>query len=315
MSTPSPDLLSRLARARGIPSDARLPPRPGTLVTSDGVRLRFLDWEGGPETLILLHGGLLSAHTFDLFALALGQEYRCLALDLRGHGDSGWAASYPIERAVTDVCELVGHLDLRAPHLVGMSLGGCVAGHAAARLTPDLGSLTFIDVGPEVCFEATARMRAFLSAVGPVERIEDLVQRALAVSPRTDPDLMLYRYQSLLVQGPDGFVWKADRRRPTDFDHILGKLSELAGLAPSIPCPALVVKGGRSQVLDDAAAARFGARFPNGTWISIPGAGHNVQEDAPAALAEAVAALIGSSWRSQRSAPPTSSLLSAGTAT
>lgn len=295
MTRPSPELLRRLARARGIPSDARPMPRSETFLASDGVRLHFLDWEGGPETLLLLHGGLLSAHTFDLFALAAPADFRCLALDLRGHGESGWADSYRVDRAAADVCELVDALRLEAPHLVGMSLGGCIAGHAAAGLGGNIGSLTFIDVGPEVCFAATDRMRTFLAGVRPARRIEDVVGDALSVSPATDPDLMLYRYQSLLTERRDGFGWKADRRRPTDYPHILAKLSELSelsGLAPSIRCLVLVVKGGRSRVLDEAAAARFAARFPQGTAISIPCAGHNVQEDAPVALAGAVAALI-----------------------
>jgi pimeloyl-ACP methyl ester carboxylesterase len=284
--------LRQLAAARGISGDARPPPQSHMFRASDGLRLHVLDWQGGPETLVLLHGGLLSAHTFDLFALAFPASYRCLALDLRGHGESGWADSYPVARAAADVCELVGALDLKAPHLVGMSLGGCVAGHAAANLGGNIGSLTFVDVGPEVCFAATARMRAFLAAVRPTRRVEDLVGEALVVSPQTDPDLMLYRYQSLLTKRRGSFGWKADRRRPTDYGHIVGKLSELAALAPSIVCPVLVVTGARSRVLEIGAAARFAARFPRGTSMSIAGAGHNVQEDAPVALAAAVAELI-----------------------
>ena len=40
---------------------------------------------------MFLHGGGLSAHTWDIVCLALREEYRCYALDLRGHGDSEWS--------------------------------------------------------------------------------------------------------------------------------------------------------------------------------------------------------------------------------
>ncbi|WP_309645477.1 alpha/beta hydrolase [Phenylobacterium sp.] len=290
MDRPSLELLRRLAAARAIPM--RPAPSSGWMQASDGVDLHYLDWAGGPETLILLHGGSLSAHSFDLLALAMGEGVRCVALDLRGHGLSGWADSYPVERAAADVIELADRLGVATLHLAGMSLGGCVAGHAAPGLGARLASLAFIDVGPDVRFAATARMRAFMASVRPATCVEEVVRWALAVSPRTDPDLMLYRYQSLLKPGPEGFVWRADRRRPTDFAHILGRVAELAGQAGQVQCPVLVVKGRRSRVLSRAAARAFADRFPRGDWAMVSDAGHNIQEDQPLALAATLRAHI-----------------------
>ena len=288
MQPTSADLLCRLAHAREIGFRRDLLPRSGWLRTSDGVRLHYLDWPGDGDVLLLLHGGSLSAHTFDLLALALRGAIRCIALDMRGHGLSDWADRYPIDRFAADVAELVDDLGLAAVHVAGMSLGGCVAGHAASLLGDRLKSLTFIDVADEVSFEATARMRGFIEQVRPVPEVEDLVAQALAVSPQTDPDLMSYRYRHLLKLGPDGFTWRMDRRRRPDFAAILGKLAELADLAPRLSCPVLVVKGGRSQVLSQSRLERFAGRFPDGAWIVIPDAGHNVQEDQPVRLAAAI---------------------------
>jgi pimeloyl-ACP methyl ester carboxylesterase len=99
---------------------------------------------------------------------------------------------------------------------------------------------------------------------------------------------MSYRYQHLLKPGPDGFTWRMDRRRRTDFEAILGKLAELSGIAARISCPVLVVKGGRSQVLSQRQLERFAGRFREGAWTVIPDAGHNVQEDQPVRLAAVI---------------------------
>ena len=280
MERPSVDLLKRLADARGLAM--RSPPVSAWVTASDGLRLHYLDWPGGPETVVLLHGGALSAHTFDLLALALTERVRCVALDLRGHGLSGWSDAYDIDRCAGDVAELADHLGVARLHVAGMSLGGCVAGHAAERLGARLASLAFIDVGPKVNFGATAKLRRFMAEVAATGPIDAVVRAALAASPRTDPELLLYRYQGLLR--PQG-GWRADRRRPTDFAHILGRLAELCAIAPRVACPALVIKGGRSRVLawDDVQA--FAACFPRGAAAHVPDAGHNVQEDQPASLA------------------------------
>ena len=286
MSLSSPELLKRLAEARGIRGSRTREPRSACWHTSDGVRLHYLDWPGGPRVALLLHGGRLTAQTFDLLALALGRAVRCIALDLRGHGESSWSDDYSIPRMASDVQELVAALGLQRLHLVGMSLGGCVAGHAALAIGPRLASLTLIDVGPQVNFEATARMRTFLDAVRPAQRIEDVVRQALAVSPGTDPDLMLYRYQALLRRTAAGYYWKADARQPTDFGHILRALAQLWDIAPLIDCHTLVVRGGRSRVLSTAQLISFAKRFSHGAYRTLPMAGHNVQEDAPRELAE-----------------------------
>jgi pimeloyl-ACP methyl ester carboxylesterase len=45
----------------------------------------------GTETLVLVHGLNVQLHTWDPLADQLAQDYRVICVDLRGHGDSGWA--------------------------------------------------------------------------------------------------------------------------------------------------------------------------------------------------------------------------------
>ena len=70
------------------------------------LRFRYLDWGNeGLRPLLFLHGGALTAHTWDLCCLALRDEFHCLALDQRGHGDTDWApdADYSIAAQREDV--------------------------------------------------------------------------------------------------------------------------------------------------------------------------------------------------------------------
>src|SRR3977135_563920 len=55
------------------------------------MQVHVLDWGGSGEPIVLLHGGGLTAHTWDLVCLGLRPTYRCIAPDLRGHGDSSWS--------------------------------------------------------------------------------------------------------------------------------------------------------------------------------------------------------------------------------
>jgi pimeloyl-ACP methyl ester carboxylesterase len=93
MTHPSTDLLHQLAAARGICVSARPPPQAQMFTASDGACLHYPDLHGAAETMVLLHGGVLCANTFDLFVLALGSEIRSVALDLRGHPTVGIDAS------------------------------------------------------------------------------------------------------------------------------------------------------------------------------------------------------------------------------
>lgn len=289
MSQDQMEQLRRLGAARGISVGAG--PTAGR-VRNDGLELAYLDWGGEGPTAILLHGGSLTAHTWDLACAALSPQIRCVALDLRGHGDSGWSDDYRIEASVGDVVALADHLGATHLHLVGMSLGGCVAGHAAVALGARTASLAFVDVAAQVVFEASENMRRFMGGIGVVASIEAIAARALEASPKTDPDILLYRYSTLMKPTAEGYVLKADRREPPRFPHILGKVAELADLAPAVACPILIARGGRSKVVTDAAAADFAGRFPRGAWTVIPDAGHNIQEDNPVALAERLAAHI-----------------------
>jgi pimeloyl-ACP methyl ester carboxylesterase len=282
-------LLQRLTEARGIAfRPDLLPQRRNEPVTK--LTLSALHWQGQGPALLLLHGGALSANTWDMVCMALGDDARCVALDLPGHGDSGWLDTYGIDSAVADVAEFVGRLGWQKLHIVGMSLGGNIAFHFSSGNPQRVRSLTIVDVGPRVNLGATDNMLRFLRAADHLATFEELVGGACKASPRSDPELLRYRYLSLVRVSPDGtWCWR-QHRHLHNFEDTLAKLREMPSLASRISCPVMIVRGGRSRVVTAEDMSEFASMFSRGCTVTIPEAGHNVQEDNPKALAEALRA-------------------------
>ncbi len=81
---------------------------------SQRLRLHYVDW-GNPSAppLLLLHGGRDHCRNWDWVAAALRDQYHIIAPDLRGHGDSAWAASghYVMANYIYDLAQLIHQQD------------------------------------------------------------------------------------------------------------------------------------------------------------------------------------------------------------
>jgi esterase len=136
----------------------------------DGMRLHHLDW-GNPEgpPLLFLHGGRLTAHTWDLVCLALRADYNCIAVDQHGHGDSEWSPTldYGPDAHARNIHGLIEQLHLKKPVLIGQSLGGLNALTYATQAANRLAGVVVVDVGPDVESEGTQRITGFVADPGP----------------------------------------------------------------------------------------------------------------------------------------------------
>ena len=87
--------------------------RPGQSrhVDATGIRLHYLEWPGPPgaPALLLLHGFLAHAHWWDFIAPWLAEDYRVIAPDFGGMGDSGHRSEYHHERFVDEIGALLRH--------------------------------------------------------------------------------------------------------------------------------------------------------------------------------------------------------------
>jgi esterase len=275
-----------------VPVDEVVLPEEADLL-ANGMRLHYLDWGGrGRRPMLLLHGGGLTAHTWDLVCLALRPRFRCYALDLRGHGNSEWSPNlqYGLDAYAGDVEQVVKSLGLRDFILVGMSLGGLAALAYAARHSELLKLLVLVDVGPTVQPVGAKRIRDFILESDELDSVDDFVEQALRFNPRRDPQLLRRSLRHNLHQLPNGkWTWKYDRRhrKQVEVDRAdTTRRDELWSEVGNVGCPAVVVRGERSDVFTDDDAERFTEALPNGRWIKVANAGHTVQGDNPKGLLE-----------------------------
>ncbi len=91
--------------------------------TSDGASLHYLE-AGSGLPLVMIPGWSQSAEQFKYQIDGLSDRYRCIAVDMRGHGDSEKLGyGYKIQRLAKDVYELLTALRLYDVALLGHSMG------------------------------------------------------------------------------------------------------------------------------------------------------------------------------------------------
>lgn len=287
----SMDHLERVAGIAGVrlPDEIR---QESHHVVLNGRRFHYLTWgaaDGYP--LLFLHGGNQSAHTWDVVCAALSDRYYCVALDQRGHGESEWSyeGDYAPASQAGDVAALVRHLGWRRFVLTGMSMGCLNALHYAVRDDTRaqglLAGLVAVDAGPFLDERGGRGIIDFVGENLEHESFDDYVRAALRFNPRRREELLRHSLRHTVRQKADGrWTWKADRRQPMTPDVARAWLAPLPSLIGRIDCPVLVMRGEQSPVLSEDNARRFATALARGRWVTIPGAGHTVQGDNPAAM-------------------------------
>jgi esterase len=264
----------------------------GRQVIVGHMRFHYLDWGGSGHPILFLHGGGLTAHTWDVMAVNLRDRFRCIALDQRGHGDSEWSPTvdYGVETQVKDVEGFIGTLGLEQPILVGQSMGGLNSIAYGSRHSDKVKALVVVDVGPEINPAGTQKIREYASTPEQSSPAAFL-ERAVKFNPLRDPAVLQRSLYYNLRELPNGnWSLKHDQRRSSDEANrrATAQRERLANEVVKISCPTLIIRGAKSEVLTDEAAERFARSLPKARWVRIENAGHNVQGDNPAALLDAM---------------------------
>src|SRR6202000_3218215 len=115
--------------------------------TANG-RISALRWGSTEPRVVFFHGGGQNAHTWDTVIVGLGLP--ALAVDLPGHGHSGWRedGDYSPQHNAAAVQSVIAELAPEADLVVGMSLGGLTAIGLGAIAPHLVRELVLVDVTP-----------------------------------------------------------------------------------------------------------------------------------------------------------------------
>jgi pimeloyl-ACP methyl ester carboxylesterase len=285
-------------------------------VDANGVRLSVLEL-GDPAglPLVMLHGMRDVAASLLPIAEPLARRWRVLLPELRGHGASDQPGCYTLEHYLFDQNKVMDALGLADAAWFGHSLGGQIAVRFAALFPQRVSSAIVVEgLGPpERPGEAdTQRWLAgygarLMETLGIPERqrplpdVEFAAGRLLVNNPRLDAERARALAAAATRRTATGeLVWAFDPRVRSVFVAFTNA-GEATTYRRNVRCPVLVVSGDlaheywRAQMPFEwdgrFAPGELEARireFPDHEHVAIPGAGHMVHFDEPAALIGAV---------------------------
>jgi esterase len=248
----------------------------------NGLRLHYLEW-GSPAkpAFIMLHGISRVAHQFDHIAPHFADRYHVIAIDMRGHGDSGWSpeGAYVVEDYAKDLEAFIDKLDLHEVTLLGNSTGGRVV-QVYAGLHPDrVARLIVEDVGPERTNEiSSAFTRQVENEANGWASEDELVAFLKKSNARTpEPILRTYAHYASKQRDDGRIVWKRDPNLANGFVP-----TELWRFVSQIQCPTIYIIGGASRIVPPETRQKLKETLPNVQVVVMPGLGHYPDQEATA---------------------------------
>lgn len=239
------------------------------------------------DAVICLHGITQHGGIFEPLARRLvDRNYFVIALDLRGHGESGREPPWSIDTHVNDVIETIDGLGIKTPAWLGHSFGGRVAATAAVRSPERVARLALLEPGLDIPADIALKYAeidrldwSFATVEGATNAL--LSNDRMAMVPR---DAIVTYVEDDVRRGPDGRF----RFRFCPSAAVVA-WSEMTRVPPQIaPIPTLLVCAEQS-FLDLVAQMRQHKEVLGKllTAVTVPN-GHNVMWESPAETIEAI---------------------------
>jgi pimeloyl-ACP methyl ester carboxylesterase len=258
-------------------------------IAVDAVSLACEDRGSGP-VVALLHGFPLDHHMWAAQIEALSDEFRVLAPDLRGFGQSQITAfdvevGVPMEKYATDLVAVLDALGLKQPIvLAGFSMGGYAAWQFALRYPERLRGLILCDTraAADADEARTGRMNMAAEALKSrsAEPALGMLPKLLSTAtPKTRPELVEQTREMILRQSPEAIA--AAQRGMARRDNVTGRLG-------SIGCPAQVLVGADDVISPPKEMHQIAYALPRARYAEIPSAGHMSPIENPEAVTQTI---------------------------
>jgi pimeloyl-ACP methyl ester carboxylesterase len=258
---------------------------------------------GNPDAplVALLHGGGQTRHAWKGVGQALGEAgFRAVALDARGHGDSGWSPSgdYSTDAMVEDLRLVVSALGANRVALVGASMGGGVSLVAAGENAVDASAVVLVDMAPKVEMEGVIKIQEFMmrrpDGFATLEEVAESIASYQPHRPRKHDHTGLAKNVRLGIDGR--FKWHWDPRFLPSPEEVQARGKRFEDCAGQISAPMLLVRGGLSDVVSEEGARSFLELCPHAEYVNVGGAGHMVAGDRNDVFGQAVKEFLARKW-------------------
>lgn len=253
---------------------------------SEPVLSRHSELGSGPP-VVMVHGIGARRGLWEPVMRALAPYFRCIAYDLRGHGDSPCPPPpYSLDDLVADLEALRAHLGLERLHIVGHSLGGMI-GPAYARAFPDrVLSLGLLSTAAFRTDEDAARVRGVVEGMrekGVAKSLDMLVARWFTDAfGAAHPDAVARRRRQVLDTPEDVFLSVFDIYATT----------EMAPWLHEVAAPALVLTGEQDGGCPPRLNAQIARALPRGELDVLAELKHAILIEAPEIVAERYLAFL-----------------------
>ena len=214
------------------------------------LRMRYLDWGGEGAPVLALHGLASSAHWYDIVAPLLRDQFRIIAPDQRGHGQTTQADDgYGWHSVASDAVGLLDVLEIEKAIVFGHSWGGNVAVGTAAHYPERVNALVMIDGGffspqmlPGASWEAFSQRLAPRNVSGTRAEFLARISGQLAMCWNNE----VKRIVQTMVYERAGQIY--DILRPENQAQVIRAMWDdpASNAWPRIKCPSLIVPAGPS---------------------------------------------------------------------
>ena len=242
--------------------------------------------QGAGAPLLLLHGMWCDHHVFDAVVEGLTDGYRTVCPDLRGHGGSGIPPrSWTVTDLARDLFQILDALAIDAAVVVGHSLGGMAALQMALMAPSRLRGLVLVSTSAEA--EKPER-RSQLSLMSMTLNMGGMNRWLAHRVARTFFSPAFARRSPALVRGWCRHLRATPKRALIQALAAVRDRPAVTDRLDTLEMPALVMGTREDPVADPAHAAFLARKLPDASLLLLPGDGHALPVEHPAALTQAL---------------------------